>query len=167
MYRYLPDYISQGIFDIDYDKLYEIGIRGLCFDIDNTLIEMYNHNIHSKAHSLINKLKVKGFVICISSNASKKRTSSIADDLGLKYVYRAFKPSRKGFERVLSILNLPACKCAMIGDQLFTDIKGGKKMGFITVFTKKIDDNESLNVRIKRIFEKLIFRKYGKRIEKI
>ena len=154
MYKYLPDYIAEGIFDIDYKKLYELGIRGLCFDIDNTLIEMYNSNIHDKALSLIEKLKAEGFTLCISSNASKKRTAFIAGYFGVEYIYRAFKPSKRGFDKVLMLLNLPASECAMIGDQLFTDIKGGKKAGFLTVMTKRINDSESLYVRFKRILKK-------------
>lgn len=48
MYKYLPDYIAQGISDIDYKRLYDMGIRGLCFDIDNTLVGMYDEEIHKK-----------------------------------------------------------------------------------------------------------------------
>lgn len=167
MYKYLPDYIAQGISDIDYKRLYDMGIRGLCFDIDNTLVGMYDEEIHKKALALINNLKNMGFSICILSNASKKRTALIATGFGLEYVYRAFKPLKQGFLTVLRILNLEPHKCAMIGDQLFTDIRGGKKAGFLTVMTKRMNNHESLYVRFKRIFEDRIMRKYIKGIEKI
>ena len=167
MYKYLPDYIAEGILDINYKKLYEMGIRGLCFDIDNTLTEMYNDTIHNKAFTLIKDLQNMGFSLCISSNASKKRTALIAGRFGLEYVYRAFKPYKKGFDKVLLMLNLPAYKCAMIGDQLFTDIKGGRKAGFLTILTKRLNNHESWNVRLKRIFENKILIKYEKRIKVI
>ena len=33
----LPDLIAGDVFSIDYQKLYDLGYRGLLFDIDNTL----------------------------------------------------------------------------------------------------------------------------------
>lgn len=160
MYKYLPDYISNGIFDIDYKKLYDAGIRGLCFDIDNTLIEMHSDNLKEDVIYLMESLKQQGFKISILSNSTQKRTAMISDILGIKFVHRAFKPSGKGFTKVLDIMGLEAEECAMIGDQLFTDIKGGKKAGFLTIMTSIIDPKESAYVRFKRIFERMVMEKY-------
>jgi hypothetical protein len=167
MQKYLPDYISDSIFDIDYNKLYDLGMRGLCFDIDNTLIEMNNDDLHQKAISLINALKNKGFAMCILSNASKKRTAMIGKMLEMKYIHRAFKPSQKGFTKAKLLMNLTQEKCVMIGDQMFTDVLGGNKAGFLTIMTKIIDNNEAINIRIKRIFERLVMRKFERKIKKI
>lgn len=40
MYKYLPDYITKSIFDMDLEKLKEKGVKGLAIDIDNTLVPM-------------------------------------------------------------------------------------------------------------------------------
>ena len=34
---YPHEYVD-SVFDIDYDKLYDMGYRGIIFDIDNTLV---------------------------------------------------------------------------------------------------------------------------------
>ena len=167
MRKYLPDYISDSIFDIDYDKLYDMGIRGLAFDIDNTLIEMNNDDLHHKAISLIGSLKNKGFALCILSNASKNRTAMIGEMLEMEYIHRAFKPSQKGFVKARLLMNLPKEKCVMIGDQMFTDVLGGNRAGFLTIMTKIIDNNEAINIRIKRIFEKVVMKKFERKIKKI
>lgn len=164
MYRYLPDYMSESIFKIDYDTLYDMGYRGLCYDIDNTLTEMHTTDVSDETVALIRSLKDKGFNICIISNAVRRRTDEVSAKLDVKYVHMAFKPSKKGYIRAMSLLGLPCNSCVMIGDQLFTDIKGGKKAGFLTVMTNILNKKESVNVRFKRIFEKIIMKKHEREI---
>ena len=35
---FYPDEYADGVFCLDYEKLYALGYRGLIFDIDNTLV---------------------------------------------------------------------------------------------------------------------------------
>ncbi len=167
LYKYLPDYISNSIFEIDYKKLKDLGIKGLCLDIDNTIIGMYQSEMKEKIFSWVSNLKDMGFSLCILSNASKKRTTSIGEQLGIDFVYLAFKPLSRGFKKALKKMNLPSNKCAMIGDQLFTDVKGGRKMGLLTILTKPINKEEDLFVKFKRLFERPILQKYEKDLKVI
>ena len=48
----------------------------------------------------------------------------------------------------------------MIGDQIFTDVRGGNKLGMFTVLVKPIDEKEQFFVRLKRMPEKFILSKY-------
>lgn len=36
--KYYPYEYAQSVFQIDYQKLYDRGFRGIIFDIDNTLV---------------------------------------------------------------------------------------------------------------------------------
>lgn len=167
MYRYLPDYISNSIFDVDLDKLYEKGIRGIAVDIDNTLVPMNTKEPGHEASEWIEKVKAAGFKICILSNARQHRTNLFMEKLGIHGIGLAGKPGKRGYMKAARHMGLPNEQCAIMGDQLFTDIKGGIKAGFTTVLTKFLDSNEILFVRFKRRFEKKILDKYAKDIEVI
>ena len=165
MYRYLPDYISNSIFDVNLAKLYEKGVRGIAVDIDNTLVPMKTPEPGPEAARWIENVRAAGFKVCILSNARKHRTKLFMDKLGVHGIGLAGKPGRRGYRQAAEHMELPHEKCAIMGDQLFTEIKGGAKAGFVTVLTKFLDSNEILFVRFKRHFEKRILDRHAGDIE--
>ena len=74
--------------------------------------------------------------------------------LGIEYVYKALKPLGRGFDIAIEKLKLPENQIAIIGDQLFTDVLGGRLKGIHTILIKPIDLDEPFLIKIKRIFEK-------------
>lgn len=167
MYRYLPDYIAKSIFDMDLQKLKDMGIKGLAVDIDNTLVPMNVKEPSEQAAAWVDKAKSMGFKVCILSNAMNHRAELFMDKLGIHGVGFAQKPSRKGYDKAARRMGLSHNECAILGDQLFTDIKGGVKAGFLTVFTEYLDNNEIKWVRFKRIFENRILNKHMDGIKRI
>ena len=167
MYRYLPDFIAKSIFEMDLKKLKDMGIKGLAVDIDNTLVPMNVKEPSEQAAEWVEKAKTMGFQICILSNAMNHRAELFMDKLGIHGVGFAQKPSRKGYDKAAERMGLTHRECAILGDQLFTDIKGGVKAGFVTVFTEYLDSNEIKWIKFKRIFEDRIIKKNTDGIEKI
>jgi len=49
---------------------------------------------------------------------------------------------------------------AVIGDQLFTDVLGGNRLGLFTILVSPISDKEFIWTRIVRKLEKHVLRKY-------
>ena len=154
------DVVYESIFDIDYDRLYEMGIRGLFFDIDNTL-EPYNTAKPSeKTAAFLNELREKGFKVGVVSNAKKERTETFCGNVIPDRVYNAGKPLKKGFSEMCTRFGLTSSQVAMIGDQLYTDIYGGNRSGLFTVLVKPIDLSlEPPFVAFKRILEKPFMRR--------
>lgn len=167
MYRYLPDYISNSIFDVNLDTLYKKGVRGIAVDIDNTLVPMKIKEPGPRAIAWIKKVEAAGFSVVILSNARKHRAKLFMKKLGIHGIGFARKPGKSGYLKAAQHMGLPPQKCAILGDQLFTDIKGGVKVGYVTVLTKILDSNEILFVRFKRRFEKRIIDRHIKDIEVI
>lgn len=167
MYRYLPDFLAKSIFDMDLQHLADMGVKGIAVDIDNTLVPMNVREPGQEAIEWILKIKEMGFKVCILSNARKHRAKLFMDKLGVHGIGFANKPGRKGYDRAAAHMELANSECAILGDQLFTDIKGGVKSGFVTVLTDYLDGNEILFVKLKRIREKRILRKYRDRIKKL
>jgi len=167
MYRFLPDYMTKSIFHADLSKLYEKGVRGIAVDIDNTLVPMNTREPGREAIQWIEKVKQAGFRVCILSNARRHRTKLFMEKLGIHGIGLAGKPGKRGYLKVAEHMELPPEKCAILGDQLFTDIKGGVKAGFVTVLTHILDPDEIMFVRFKRHFERRLLKKYAGDIERI
>ena len=60
--QFYPDEWVDSTFEIDYEKLYKRGFRGILFDIDNTLVQ-HDAPADSRAGKLLQKLKRLGFKI--------------------------------------------------------------------------------------------------------
>ena len=154
------DAYINSIFDITPKGLREKGISGLILDIDNTLVATNIRDADDKIIHYIKSLIEDGIKIIVVSNAGKKRVETFCRPLKINYVYKAFKPLSRGFDRAIRKMGLPEEKVAIAGDQLFTDVLGGNIKGVHTILLKPIDLDEPFPLRIKRIFERPILAKH-------
>lgn len=150
-----PDIFVKSIFTLDIHWLKERGIKGVLLDIDNTLITHKQKIPDEKVVELIKLFQENGIQVAIVSNATKRRVDVFNENLGLYAHYRAFKPSNRGFLKAMSKLKLIPEETAVIGDQLFTDIRGGNRLGLTTVLVEPLDENEPITIQLKRVLEKV------------
>lgn len=157
-----PDLYLTNIKEITLELLKINKIKGLILDVDNTLID-YDKNLLDGAKEWCDNLKQNNIKICILSNTNKvKKVEKVAKILDLEYIYFAHKPNKKGFYKAQELLGLKEEEIATVGDQIFTDVLGGNKVGMFTILTKPIDERDIAITRIKRPFEKIIIKKYLK-----
>ena len=81
---------------IDFEGLYKEGVRGLIFDIDNTLVP-HGAPADERARALFKRLKSIGFRCCLISNNQKPRVEMFNKDIQVDYVYNAHKPSIRNY----------------------------------------------------------------------
>ena len=162
MNKYIPKIYKKSILDIDYNKLKDIGIKCILFDLDNTLLEVYKESLKKEYCYLIKKLKKDFKIIVISNNSSSKRVSQVAKKLDVEYVKFAMKPLSRGFRKVKKKYNLKKEEMALIGDQLMTDIMGGNKYGIYTVLVDPLAKKELKVTGINRFFERRALKKLAK-----
>lgn len=157
-----PKLYLNNVKDITVELLKKNKIKGLILDVDNTLID-YDKNLIEDAKKWCDNLKQNDIKICILSNTNKvKKVEKVAKILDLEYIYFAHKPNRKGFYKAQKLLRLNAEEIATVGDQIFTDVLGGNRVGMFTILTKPIDKRDILLTRIKRPFEKVVIKRYLK-----
>lgn len=160
-----PNLYLTNIKEITIELLKKHKIKGLILDIDNTLID-YDKNLLDGANAWCENLKQDGIKMCIVSNTNKvKKVEKVAKILDLEYIYFAHKPSKKGLLKAQKMLNLKPEEIATVGDQIFTDVYGGNRVGMFTILTKPIDERDILITRLKRPFEKIVVKKYLKKIQ--
>ncbi|MBC7959891.1 MAG: HAD hydrolase-like protein, partial [Vallitaleaceae bacterium] len=77
-------------------------------------------------------------------------------------VPKALKPMRRNLRKAIGLMGTTVETSALIGDQLFTDVWGGNRLGVTTILVKPIAVNEEFITKIKRRTEKFVFNRYLK-----
>ena len=167
MYQSLfPSDDYDSAYDIDYYSYYEKGYRGVLFDVDNTLVE-HGEPVTIRAIELFGRLKETGFKTCIISNNKEYRVKPLADALESDYVYKAGKPSARGYLEGMEHMGTDARTTLFVGDQIFTDILGANRAGIHSILVKPVAKHEEIQIVLKRRLEYFVLKKYYKLKKKI
>ena len=161
--RFYPDCEADSAYNLPYEKLYELGYRGVMFDIDNTLVP-HGAPATKKAVALFERLREIGFDTTLISNNKESRVKPFADAVGSKYLYKAGKPSRKGYEKAMKLMNTRPGTTIFVGDQLFTDVWGAKRSGIFSYLTKPIHPKEEIQIVLKRRLEAIVLFFYHRKL---
>ncbi|MGM9997943.1 MAG: YqeG family HAD IIIA-type phosphatase [Candidatus Bruticola sp.] len=152
MKHYIPDLYCSSVADIPFAQLADLQKVNICLDVDNTLALRSSSVIDARAAQALAEAKHNGYIneICIVSNiiwgrAREERVRLIAQQIGTEhYVAARFwerKPGAKPFLSAMRMMNAKPENTAIIGDQIFTDIAGGKKLGLYTVLVRPLGDD--------------------------
>ena len=156
-----PDHIFDTAFEITPDLLEKEGIKAVIFDIDDTVVPHGSERPDGKCEAFINGLKAAGVKVGYISNNPLKRDPFFAPLFPL-----AHKPSAKGFLALSEKLGVRPENCLVVGDQLFTDVRGGINSGMKTVKVEPLTGYKDVFIACKRVFEKILMKKYKKEIGK-
>lgn len=161
--KFYPTEYLDSAYDVDYEALYKKGVRGLIFDIDNTLAE-HGAPATDRAKGLFLRLHEIGFSACLISNNKEPRVAPFAEAVGADYyVCDAHKPSRANYRRAMELMGTDTSSTYFIGDQLFTDVWGAKRCGIYSILVKPIDKKEEIQIVLKRYLEKIVLFFYRRR----
>lgn len=163
--KFYPKEYLDSSYVIDYEKLYKDGVRGLIYDIDNTLVE-HGKPATERAVELFERLRGIGFDTCLISNNKEPRVKPFADAVGSKYVYDAHKPSRKNYIKAMELMGTDTGNTYFIGDQIFTDVYGANRTGIPSILVKPIHPKEEIQIVLKRKLEKIVLFFYKRRKDK-
>lgn len=155
-----PSLYLDSVKNINPMLLKKNNIKGLILDVDNTLIDYYR-NLVEGAEKWCEELKNEGIKCIILSNSNKRsKVEEVAEKLNIDYIMFAKKPLKSGFKRALSKLELKPEEVAVVGDQLFTDVIGAKRMNMFSILVKQVGEKDIFITKLKRPIENAIIRKY-------
>jgi HAD superfamily phosphatase (TIGR01668 family) len=149
-----PDLLVSQVTALSPAELRQRGIRGLLTDLDNTLLENYTDQLDPAVIEWAHTLRTAGVLLCVVSNGTPARTGRLAAALGSPFVAQARKPLAGGVRRALALLELPSAQVALVGDQIFTDVWVGNRLGLFTILVRPISVHESPWTAIKRPLER-------------
>ena len=146
-----PTIYYKDIYIIDYQKLKKQGIKCLLFDLDNTCVGYHEKLPTKKLEELFNKLKKMNFQVIIFSNARKKRIEPFKK-LSIICHPLSKKPLKFNFKKLMKKYNYKKEEICIIGDQLFTDVLGGNRVGIMTCLVEPLTKDDFI---ITKIFRKI------------
>lgn len=158
----LPDLVLEDVFALNLEKLKKQGIAGILIDIDNTLVHWEQSQMEQEFIDWIKNAEQE-FKLCLVSNSLGRRAQSFADLLGIPAVGRAWKPMNRAFLRGIALLQLEPWQTAVIGDQLFTDVLGGNRLGLYTILINPLSSKELITTKLMRRLERWVMRRMVRR----
>lgn len=162
--RFYPDVDIKSTYKIDFEAFYRHGYRGIIFDIDNTLVP-HGAPADKEAILLFQRLHAMGFQTMLLSNNKEPRVKSFAQQVNSAYIFMAGKPGGKGYKQAMEQMGTEVQSTLFVGDQLFTDVWGAKRLGIFTILTSPINPKEEIQIVLKRMLEKVVLYFYKKQKE--
>ena len=156
-----PDFKVRRFTEIDQSFLETNDIKGLLVDLDNTLVGWHAMDIPDDIASHVASLRRDGIELCITSNTYNfTRLRTIAGQLDIHfYDGNAGKPGTRGLLAGLAQMNVASTQAAMVGDQLFTDIRAGARAGVKTILVNPLTTRDFIGTKlVSRTLENLVLR---------
>ena len=158
MSKFRPNLYYKSIFDINYDKLKNMNIKVLIFDLDNTIVTVDSDIPNDDVVNLFKKVN-KDFKVFIASNNLKERVRKIGNYLDVHAFYSVSKPSKKIKKLLQNKYDVEMNEVAIIGDQIMTDIFMGNRLGAKTILVDPLGEKDLKITFFNRTMEKLVLKK--------
>jgi len=153
--RYLtPDAVVERVQDISTALLASWNVRGLVLDLDNTIVPWNTSDLSAEVIRWVDGLRAADIAVCVLTNNYTRRASGVAEQLGIPIIKAAFKPSPLAFHSALRRMSIEAAHAAVVGDQLYTDVLGGKLTGMRAVLVDPLSTREFVTTRFVRWLER-------------
>lgn len=156
-----PFLLKKDITAVSVGMLQELGIKAVLLDVDNTLTAHNSQGLRAEISAWLADVQAAGIIPVIVSNGKAERVRPFAEKLGLPFTASAAKPLPCGFLRAKKQLGLSKKACMVIGDQIFTDVLGGKFAGMRVIQTLPLDTASDTGfIRFKRKLEGIIMKNW-------
>ena len=149
-----PDMAFCDVYTITPEALSELGVKGVVFDIDNTVAPYEIERPTEKMKEYFSSLRDAGIKMAFVSNNKGPRVTLFNESLGLYYVCKAGKPSPKGVRKCVAHFGLKPDEVIAVGDQIFTDCLAAHRAKIRFAMVKPIQPVESKFFKFKRFFER-------------
>lgn len=152
-----PDYQAKTVFEINYDKFKNEGMKFLAFDLDSTVMKSKSGKFSDEVLQLFNNLKKDFSLMIITNNQNVEYIQKTINQIDFPVIPHAKKPLTRISQEFFNENNIDIKKMVMIGDRPLTDILFGKFLGCKTVLVDSINwYEEKPIVRIARSIERLV-----------
>lgn len=141
MMYFNPTWIVDNVSHIDPIALHQQGVKGLIFDLDNTLMPPSQPELWDWVAAWLSEMQALGFLMAVASNNPRASVIQKAQALlGKDFVVigRANKPHPKAILEIAQAWQLPPHAVAMVGDRPTTDIWAGQRAGMKTILTRPL-----------------------------
>jgi HAD superfamily phosphatase (TIGR01668 family) len=154
-----PTLHYERVEQIDLAALRRQGIRALILDLDNTLVPFSRPRPARAVVRWVQEAIRQGFRPVILSNNGRGRVREVAERLGVPCIAKARKPLAASYRRALTLVGARPAETAVVGDQVFTDVLGGNRLGLLTILVRPLEEREFVGTRLLRHVERAVLRR--------
>ena len=137
-FSFLPRMIYPHLTDVTADALRARDISFLMLDFDNTIVPYTTNEPTQQMAAWLRAMQASEIRLCVVSNSKRPRVVEFCKKYGLDCITHAKKPFSRGIRACLTRYALDPAACALVGDQIFTDILGGNRAGVLTLLVHPI-----------------------------
>ena len=149
---FLPTAIVDSVTQLTPEYLQQQGIELLMLDFDNTIVPYTTSIPTEEMDRWLATMTGSQVRICVVSNSHKPRVKVFCEKYGIPCITHAKKPFSRGIRQCLAKFELAPEKCALAGDQIFTDTLGGNGCNVRTILVRAIH-NHTIWLKIRHVAE--------------
>ena len=130
----MPKYRFRAVIDITPEDLTKMGAKAVGLDIDNVVAPDGTFRYASGVKEWVRKIKSACFPVMLISNGTLMRVLPVSKYLdNTPFLHLSKKPSPRALIKAAKKMGVDITELAMLGDQLFSDIKAANRCGAIAV----------------------------------
>lgn len=148
----LPKVIVPAATDVTPSYLHGKNIRLLMLDFDNTIVPYTTNIPTAKMQVWLETMMESDVSVCVVSNSKNDRVRKFCEQYSLGCITHARKPFSDGIRRCINEYELQPEECALVGDQIFTDVLGANCAGVHSVLVKAIH-NHNFWLKLRHVAE--------------
>lgn len=166
-----PDFLLKDVEELDAEELHEMGVRGILYDLERTLIPIGSREIPKETRlRFLWFMNDQGFEQAVCTNSSYHYThfgfvtafrSRIAQPDAERGISK--KPDFSIFQEGIRLLELPPEEILMVGDKLLFDTSPAAALGMKTALVNPMPGKDvwAEYLAFRRTREKLALHKLG------
>jgi len=149
----LPGTVAESLTELTPEFLKSKGIRLLMLDFDNTIVPYTTSCPTEEVERWLREMtRQQALQLCVVSNSRKSRVQVFCKEYGLDCITHAKKPFSKGIRECMKRYGIPPENCALVGDQIYTDVLGANCAGVQSVLVRAIH-NHTIWLKLRHIAE--------------
>ena len=165
-FSFLPTIMVASLTDVTAEMLTARGIDLLMLDFDNTIVPYTTNEPTAEMDRWLKEMRNSNIQICVVSNSKRDRVKIFCAKYDIDCITHAKKPFPKGIRECLAKYGMKPERCALAGDQIYTDTLGARSVGLQAILVKAID-NHNFWLKARHVLElPLIFIARNRRIPK-
>ena len=148
----LPRLILDSVTQLTPAYLEEKGIELLMLDFDNTIVPYTTNEPTEQMGKWLTAMTESHIKLCVVSNSKRDRVKIFCDQWGIDCITHAKKPFSKGIRQCLAKYAIEPSRCALAGDQIYTDVLGANGCKVHSVLVKAIH-NHNIWLKLRHVAE--------------
>ena len=145
--KIIPDTYERSVYDINYVKLYDSGIKWAIFDVDCTILPFDDIKVSDGLVNLFDLIKDTGIMPGLYSSNFEKRVKPVGEALCVNFVSNARKPFNGNFSLIKDNLfngEAEPSNTMMVGDSLYLDMIFAQRFGLYKVMVDAIRGGDKM-----------------------